>query len=247
MVLGGNGHKTLEKNFSQKIKSGKDLPLTELTDHFSDLWKSEKYNIVFSEDELAGSSPAKTLGKFKDRGIASIETFYNPTTLPVKSQKPKPAKINAIKRDLWHGIGTINPIASEERFDIVFEGHNPQLMGFIDRIDSGNEIAEVKFTAKTPPAGDANRDMQLSIYDLAHRVKYGRPPSLLKKQWIVAGKKVVEQTAPPRDDETMERLMSKIELAMRAIKTGVFVPATPGSWQCSRKWCGYWSQCLYKS
>ena len=73
ITLGKTIHKTLEENFSQKIKTQKDLPLEYLKDFFSDLWDIEAKETQFDKDEKPG--------KVKDEGI-NLLTLYHKTHSP---------------------------------------------------------------------------------------------------------------------------------------------------------------------
>jgi hypothetical protein len=44
-------------------------------------------------------------------------------------------------------------------------------------------------------------------------------------------------------DNDIRRAMNKFRLVINAMDKGVYVPADPTSWQCSAKWCGYYSLC----
>jgi hypothetical protein len=224
LVRGKCGHKTLEKNFKQKIESKQDLPVDELKDTFSDEWEKSKYEIAWKTKEMGDLSPAKAGGIFKDSGIAMIGKFH-------EEQSP-----------------VIYPVAVEDPFEILFEGGYPKLIGFTDRIDEGEEIGEVKFVSKSPNADDARTDIQLTIEEFGYRMKYGRPPKKLKKQFAISTKepKTLSQEVEHRDDATINRLMWRIQASMMALQKGVLTPAPHGAWWCSENWCGYWNQCKYR-
>lgn len=224
LVRGKCGHKTLEKNFRQKIETKQDLPVEEIADTFSDEWERNKYEIVWKKKEIGDLSPAKAGGMFKDTGIALVKKFH---------------------ADL---SPTIQPVAVEDQFEVVFNGPYPKLIGFIDREDEGNEIGEVKFVGKSPSSDDAQSDIQLTIYDLGYRTKHGRPPAKMKKQYAVSTKepKTVVQEVEHRDDATINRLMWRIQSVMEALQKGVLTPAPAGSWWCSENWCGYWENCKFR-
>ncbi len=224
LVRGRCGHKTLEKNFKQKINTKVDLPLDEVKDIFSDEWERSKFEIAWSEKDLEGESPAKATAKYKDSGIQLIDKFH-------VEQSP-----------------AIQPVTVEDKFEIKFEGNYPSLIGYIDRVDEHEEIGEVKFVGKSPQTDDAKTDIQLTIYDAAYRVTHGHPPKKLKKQFAIATKapKTVSLEEPSRDEETITRLLNRLLVSMQCLKSGIFVPAPQGAWWCSANWCGYWSQCKYK-
>lgn len=223
LVRGKCGHHANEINFSQKIETRTDLPIDDVKDAFSDAWEREKYAIAWTEKDLNGDSPSVASGKVKDQGIALVEIFQ-------KEQAP-----------------LIQPVAVEQTFDVHFDGPFPKLTGIMDRIDEDEAIAEVKFVSKAPPADDIITDIQLTIYELGYRAQHGRPPKKLRKQWAVSTKvpKTVCQEVDHRDDDTITRLMWRLQVALEALEKGVFIPAPHGAWWCSSIWCGYWTSCKY--
>jgi hypothetical protein len=46
-------------------------------------------------------------------------------------------------------------------------------------------------------------------------------------------------------DTMYSALIHKIQIFLKGLKAGIFLPAESGSWACSEKFCGYWSTCKY--
>lgn len=221
MVRGRSCHKTEEINYRQKIKTQTDLPVEQVKDYFSDTWEKEKYQISWTEEELDGDSPTKAEAKFKDVGIILIETYH---------VQLAPSAI---------------PEAVEEKFTVEFEGGYPALTGIIDRIDEGDQVIDLKFVGKSPSADDLEKDIQLTAYDYGYRTIRRKKPSLLRKEYTISTKtpKTMTQEAKPRDDETINRFLLRLQNAMMGIEKGNFLPVSHGWWGCNPKWCGYWSTC----
>lgn len=220
-VRGRSAHKAEEINFKQKIETATDLPVEAVKDFFSDEWEKNKYGIVWTEEELNGDSPSKKEGEYKDTGISLVEVYHNELA---------PSAI---------------PVAVEDKFTVHFEGGYPDLMGIIDRIDEGDQIADLKFMSKSPSAGDAEKDVQLVAYDLGFRQTRNRKPTLLRKEYAISTKtpKTMIQEIPAHEDARIDRLIFSLERAIEAIQKGVFLPAAIGSWVCSPRWCGYYQTC----
>jgi len=82
ITLGKTIHQTLEENFSQKIKTQKDLPLEYLKDYFSDIWDIEAKETQFEEDEKPG--------KVKDEGINLVSIYHkthSPHIIPISVEE----------------------------------------------------------------------------------------------------------------------------------------------------------------
>jgi len=224
LVRGSCCHKGEEHNFRQKIGSQQDLPLADVLDVFSTAWEEQKYSIAFTEDELAGQSPTKALGAWKDSGTALVKV-YQEQVAP-----------------------TTRPTHVEQGFTICFDGGFPDLIGFIDRIDAATIIADQKHVGRSPSAGAVETDAQMTTYDLGFRAAFGRKPTELVRECAVATKvpKTVVQRCGPRDDAALNHLLWRFEAFVAALEKGVFLPASNGHWCCSPKWCGYYHTCKYR-
>ena len=229
LARGSCGHKALEVNFRQKVSTREDLPGEAIKDAYADSWEAKKYEIAWSDTELKESSPGKLVGRYKDTGIGLVSLFH-------KELSP-----------------SILPVSVEEKITVEFNEDIPPLLTILDRIDEADVvgqaggIGEVKFTAKSPPANDAATDLQLTVYDFAYRVKYGRPPQVMRKQWAVDLKtqKIVEQVVEARADEQITRMLHRLWAAYQGMNKGIFQPAAAGSWWCAPNWCGYWRTCKF--
>ncbi len=225
MTRGKCGHEALGLNYTQKVESGIDLPVEEVESAFSEAWDSYSYQIDWRTDELQGKPKKVVSGLFKDSGVGLVKVFH-------VELSPK-----------------IHPVHVEKEFRVNFEGGYPDLLGYMDRIDQGDEIGEKKFVSKSPMYNDVTTDEQLTTYDLGFRSMFGRKPAKLKKQWAVALKKpkTVEQECGPRSDAHIQRFLRRLERASISIDKEIFLPAAPGHWCCSPKWCGYWETCKVRN
>jgi len=222
LVRGKCCHKTCEVNYDRKIKIGEYGSPDEMADLFATEWNMNKYDIAYTPEELEGRSISVVEGAFKDQGVRMVKEYHG-TFAP-----------------------TVEPKKTEERFVVEFEEDVPNLVGIIDLIDAKDTIIDNKFVGKTPNATGIDTDSQLSIYDYGFRVTEGRKPSALKKAFCVALKtstKIVVQEVPPRDDDTIHRMLLRLKAAHDAIRAGNFLPAAEGSWVCSKRFCGYWTTC----
>jgi len=68
ITLGKSIHSALEANYSQKINTKQDLPVTQIADLFSDFWEEEAKETLFEADERAG--------EVKDEGIGLINVYH---------------------------------------------------------------------------------------------------------------------------------------------------------------------------
>jgi hypothetical protein len=141
----------------------------------------------------------------------------------------------------------IEPTAIQRRWRVELDGYPQDLVGVIDIQEGLKAVRDTKTAAKTPPKTIADTDDQLTAYALALRVLEGKAPGRVALDYLVdlkTGPKapVFESV---RDDVDFQTFLNRLEIAMEAIEKGVFIPANPNDWQCSRKWCGYWGDCRY--
>jgi len=115
-----------------------------------------------------------------------------------------------------------------------------------DQIRAGKPIAEVK-------AGMADDSLQLTLYALATQVTEGRLPDFVALDYLVQtqkkdgslGSTYYVPTYSVRTAEDVEVELNRVVNAAHVLHTGVFTPANPTWWGCSKKWCGYWERCEY--
>jgi len=82
LTLGRTVHQTLHDNYRQKIQSHEDLPLSDVTDIFSDYWEQEAQETLFKENEKPG--------QVKDEGIQLLTAYHEkvaPNVQPVEVEK----------------------------------------------------------------------------------------------------------------------------------------------------------------
>jgi RecB family exonuclease len=82
LTLGKTVHQSLDENYHQKIKSHTDLPISDVTDIFSQHWDTEAQQTLFQEDEKPGN--------IKDEGVSILNTYFKyvaPTVQPVDVER----------------------------------------------------------------------------------------------------------------------------------------------------------------
>lgn len=92
LTLGRSIHKTLHDNYHQKIRSHRDLPISDITDIYSDHWERESQEAAFQKDEKAG--------KLKDQGVQLLSTYFDtvaPTVQPVDVEREFLLQVDGVK------------------------------------------------------------------------------------------------------------------------------------------------------
>jgi CRISPR/Cas system-associated exonuclease Cas4 (RecB family) len=141
---------------------------------------------------------------------------------------------------------SIQPVSVQESFRIETDA-GYALGGTFDVVQEGHVVRDQK-TSKGEYAADAvQTEIQPAVYSFAYEAKHGVQPEFAfdvvtkhKKEpryQIVRGRVSQVQT---------EQLFEAITIMHAQIQRGEFQYAAPGSWWCSKSWCGYWDQCKGK-
>lgn len=225
MISGSGTHKSIEKNLTSKIENDKFLPIDEAQDIARDetnnLWNQ---GVRLTEDEaVCGVKKAK--GDTVDKAIALSGLHY---------EKVAPA---------------LNPTEIESEFVLELEKYPYDIAGKIDIIEDKKSVRDTKTSGKCPNSNSADISDQLTMYYLAQKIKNGVAPENLYLDYLyqTPKNKICKNITIPtaRNDEDVKVLLALIEQSMKILKSGIFTPASPDFWMCSKKWCGYFGICRY--
>jgi PD-(D/E)XK nuclease superfamily len=162
----------------------------------------------------------------------------------------------------------VSPVTVERRVTVRGLLPGALLRGTLDLVDAADAvetIVDTKTTERAPQADAADRSLQLTMYSLlrtAERGADGRPqprsdaqieppaPDPVALDYLVLTPKTNQFTytrlRSSRTARDRGALVRRIEMAARAVRAGVFMPADPQTdWWCSEKWCEYATTCVY--
>jgi len=222
LIKGKSCHVGIEENNVQKIITKKDLSKDEIIQASVDEYEKTLHEseIKFSEDEQK-EGKTKIIGKTKD-SIVSISELYSDEVAP-----------------------NVQPIYAEKRVEFNIDGIN--IVSIIDCIDDKNSIRDYKITGRSKNQNDVDSSLQLDLYAIAYYNLMGKLPKSLSFDCLVEKKEPVFQRLETQRKESVIAPVSNLVVSVNeAIQKGVFLPASPDSWACSKRWCGYYSECKYK-
>jgi hypothetical protein len=213
LVLGKSWHSAVELNYRQKIQSGTDLPITDVTDCFSDT-----FDRAFTEEVELNEGEDK--GQLKDMGI-EITSLHHAAIAP----KVQPL---LVEQEFNLDLGPDFPYT---------------LKGIWDVIERDGVIADNKSFSKIPTQSDLNKDIQLTAYATAYRAIYQKIEPGLRLDCVIKNKapKAI-RLHTKRSNDDCRWFLGLIEKVAQAIERGVFFP-NPSSHLCNPRWCGYWDRC----
>lgn len=136
----------------------------------------------------------------------------------------------------WGNI--IRPISVEEYIEVSMGG--VPVVGYID-VDTEERIWDYKVVGKMKSQGEADTDIQLSIYSRAKKKRQVGFMCLTKTANAVVGGVTSKRTNG--DWTAADELIKSVA---DAIKKGAFPMCHPGGWNCSSRFCGFWSDCRGK-
>lgn len=212
-------HAASKANLRQKILTHVDLPLNALQD------------------------------AARDGFIAHVDAgvFLPPEEIPFKQSILNEALKETLKMVEFYGqhiAPGIQPVAVEEPFRTNIEGLPVPLAGTID-IETDGQIEDLKTAGKRWPDGKERSEVQGMLYSYAFQKRTGQRPKFVYRV-ILSGKRIEGQTlsfVPTNND--YKRMLLTVKRFWQMIEKGVFMPAAPGAWWCSPKWCQYWGTCWY--
>lgn len=222
LITGKAFHAGAETNFRQKIESHADLPQKEIVEVAAAAFDAEAAAGYLLSDDEASRGAKNVLGEAKDMTVKLARCH-------AQEQAPD-----------------YQPVAVEHKTRIVFPQATHDLLAITDLRDSKRRVVDLKTAARKMPQTAADSSTQLTIYAAAHQIDTGEPASEVRLDVVTKTKNPARQViVSQRDRADFQALINRVNSTLNAIHVGAFTPASPGSWACSPKWCGYWSTCPF--
>lgn len=218
-IIGTGMHKGAEVNHKQKIDSGADLPLDAIQDAARDGYMKAVKGGVFI--------PAGEESEAKKDLASGVDTVTNLAASYARQVAP-----------------SITPIAAEEKLQAEVPGLPVPLLGILDVLDISGWCPDLKSAGRKWSAGKEEGQLQPAIY--THLLRTVRDISSPTFSFEVISHKGEHQHIPVRTQpEDMAAIITRAQILLCTVQTGLFLPAEPGHWMCSPKWCGYWWSCRH--
>lgn len=230
MLVGTATHAGAERNLRHKAETGN---LLEIEDALETAVDSLKGNWDASDVRLDEKEQEKGLAVVKGE---AIETVVALSTVHAEVVAPN--------------MDPMSPAHVEREFVVDVKGYDYQLVGKIDLQEKNGVVSDIKTKNKSMSQADADGSMQMSAYALATFV-LDQTPSPINVRFDVLVKlkkgpeyRPVEST---RGKEEMIRFLRRVEQASKVLESGIFTPADPNAWWCSKRFCGYAETCPFWS
>lgn len=215
MLQGTGVHAGAEVNFRQKVDTHSDLPFRDIVDAAVDGFDRSLLGGYVIDPE--GPAPDEA----RDQ-VATLAMLYADEVAP-----------------------EYQPVHVEQAVKIELPGAY-DMLGVIDLADDHGRVVDIKTTGKAKSQNECDTSAQLTFYAAAHRVLTGELASEVRLEVLVKTKRPKRvMLASTRGQEHFVSLANKINAVSAGIQAGVFLPAEPGSWMCSPKFCGYYHTCPF--
>lgn len=223
-ALRGSGvHGAAQVNHRQKKTSGVDLPKKDLVDAAVASFEERK-----AKDGFRLTPDEQSIG-VRATMARTIQTVTTLTGLYADKVAPD-----------------IHPDLIEEKIVVELPNTNISLGGTLDLTTTERRLKDFKTANRSKSQKDADESAQLTLYEFLYEKKTGHRASGIDLEVLVDLKTPKHQristTRGPKDRQV---LFSRINVMLRAREAGIFAPAQVGAWNCSEKWCSYWSTCPY--
>lgn len=225
LIIGSATHVSIEDNMKHKVETGELLPTEAVQESARDAvnrrWDDEG---VFLDESEKKEDQDKLRGNAVDSAV-SLSTLHHTELAPL-----------------------IRPAHVEREWWIDIKGYDCKLTGKIDLqedLTMNGRIRDTKTAAKSPVAGSADKNQQLTIYCLASKVLDGSIAPLAVDTLVKTKTPKVVTEYTERTEADFMPVLGRIETMLLALEKGVFLPTNPDNWWCSEKFCGFATSCRY--
>lgn len=217
MFKGTTIHKGAEFALQHVIDTKTLPPLEAARAVVADSFEAGKETVErWDEGETVGSAKDTTIRGYTAYHLQALAKMH-----PEKVEEPFAVKIGTVPV-----IGYIDLIDRQKEFE--------------DAGDPGRRlVADLKYSSAAWSQADVDSDPQFTVYSIATNLDEVRVDNLVEYK---AGPALKQRWAR-RDAVAKEVLIEDYEQVADFIKRGIFPMAPVDSWQCTEKWCGYWSRC----
>lgn len=235
-VVGTGVHLAVGADLREKMTEGTLLPAEAVEAAARDgVIHGFEADLTLTEEEAAAGPKAAHQGAAIDRAVRLARLHHAeaaPTIQPVAVERPFALDLTAPLA----ARGVDYPLDLAGTMDVESDGG-----------DAPNVIRDTKTKDKTPPAGLAETSLQLAAYSYAKKTLDGVHASRLALDCLVDLKtpKYVAVESPAVTGSRESALLNRIAVIGRALESGIFAPADPDAWWCSKRFCGYWETCPF--
>lgn len=216
---GTSVHTTSQATHEHKLLKGTDLPV----DYMEDLAADTYRRLVLDRGVYIPKSEYAERKRLIGEGLDSAVRL---SRLYAKEVAP-----------------TVHPWLIERTVVADF-GLELPLEGTIDLVETDSHLRDIKSAGKSYNQAAADCSLQLTQYNVMFYLTFGYwPPETSLIVLVDLKESKVQHIKTKRTSACLEPYKERVKLAIRQIKSGIFLPTNPDNWWCTEKWCGYWQMC----
>lgn len=190
----------------------------------------DRMGVVAPSDDAKVDAAEKVIGRDKDTAVR-MSQYYVTRVAPFLDPI-------YVEREI-----TVEPADS----DIAIRGTLD--LGTIDA-QGVETLRDIKTSEGRPQKHLADDSQQLTLYALLRKLETGKIPDRVALDYVVAERKAFTPVylvtlESKRTQADLDVVVSRINNAISAVRSGVFLANGPGNWWCSPKWCPYHPTCPY--
>ena len=226
-TMGSAVHKAREVDLTNKMDTEQDMNVEELQDVARD-YVCE----TFESSEVETGKEFEGETKESARGIAVDMS------------------VTMAQKDREDFLPIILPVAVEETMAISFPNLSRIVVGKLDVREShdGDIIRDLKTGKRAFGQAKTDSGMGLTTYGMLFLATHGKLPDGYKIDNVInSGKRPckTELYATERSQAQIERQLGRFVSVCDGIDKGVFMPANPVDWWCSKDWCSHHHICPF--
>ncbi|MDR3361851.1 MAG: PD-(D/E)XK nuclease family protein [Desulfovibrio sp.] len=216
--IGSGMHKGAEANHRQKLASGVDMPVADIKDAARDGYVKAVADGVFIPAGEEAEAP-RALEKGMDTSVSLAASY---------AEKVAPG---------------IQPVAVEEKMTAAHQDLPVPFLGIIDVLDKTGWCPDLKSAARKWSEGKEVGNPQPPVYSFL--LKRTRNLDAAFSFEVLTHKGDHQHIPVETRPEDLQPIIARAHGLLFSVQSGVFMPAEPGHWLCSPKWCGYWWSCAH--
>jgi hypothetical protein len=210
-------HAASKVNLRQKVLTGVDLPLSDMMDAARDGYvKQISEGVYMAPDDVPFKNTILNQG---------LNEAIRLTGIYAERVAPR-----------------IKPKRVEEPFKLDI-GLPIPLGGIID-YEEADSLGDLKSAGKPWPEGRIKTEIQAKLYSYVFEKKTGIRPRFDYHIHSVKGMALQTLSVTPTIDDYRAMLMT-VKRFWLMVQAGIFLPAEPGAWWCSERFCPFYSSCAF--
>lgn len=222
-ISGSSVHSAAEHNHIQKVKSGKDEPLSVLQDCAIESFTNRLYDEGIFLLEKERPYLKRIITDAEQRTLTCTQIYHQ------------------------HVAPKIQPVEAYTEKELMVDiGLDMNLGAQFDTGDAQDNLYDLKTSVSKYQSEYIKKAIQPTHYSLIYKELTGRYPTFHTEVLVEDG--TYQPLQDTKTEADFERHIRICEVVIKVIQSGLFPPCCPDpkiSWWCCPRWCGWYHLCEY--